>query len=717
MDTTDLEEVTMNAKLFLSLAIVLFIFLPASVYADGCFLWQGGADLNEPMQKAIIYFDDATEVLILQVKYEGAAEEFAWVVPLPSRPTITAIDTDDNPFREISMYTRIRRYARHRKGAMMETPGADKVVVLERRIIGVYDTAVLAAREATALANWLSTNGFDFPASRTDVLGHYARKGWFFVAMRIDPARLGDHEIGGLKYGELQAMRFTFNTQEMVYPLKISSVNSGHTEVLLYLLAEEPMMLAVADLPPARPTVAHHTPRWWVSDELDSDYGSYPQVEGADLPITWAALGLPEDRELSVCKHRAHYWPETMTDDLAFARFDRVGFWEDRLREAGDTRARERPIQELCRAVPSRLPVFGSSEDAFVRRIVAAIPQTDSLLLARLAKDPDSDVRQTVAKRRQQPEELLEVLARDGSLDVRRSVAKRRQISIDLLRFLAKDPAPEVRCAVARNEAAPVEVLSQLRRDGDPRVREAAILLRTVPLRELRRLARDPADEVRNEVAGNRSTPVDVLEFLAKDRSSRVRRAVASNAATPIPTLLILARDGSAEVRRAVASHKATPGDVLSKLSGDSDGKVRERVARRKDVAPDVLDGMKTDPVARVRFELAGNWATPSRALQRLAKDVDQRVRRQVARNRTAPGTALMILAGDDSPDVRKEVAWNPNTPVKTLWNLTNDESREVRKIVARRDGIPEQILRVLAEDPDESVSQYAKDRLQWSHR
>ena len=88
---------------------LIVLLLTASLYADGCFVWKKGADLNEPTQKAIIYWKKGKEIMVLQVKYEGAAEDFAWIVPLPAKPKVSAIDADKSPFAEISLYTQLRR--------------------------------------------------------------------------------------------------------------------------------------------------------------------------------------------------------------------------------------------------------------------------------------------------------------------------------------------------------------------------------------------------------------------------------------------------------------------------------------------------------------------------------------------------------------------------------------------------------------------------------
>jgi len=45
--------------------------------ADGTFVWRNEAsDIREPEQKAVLLFDDGLEDLVLEVRYEGAPENF-----------------------------------------------------------------------------------------------------------------------------------------------------------------------------------------------------------------------------------------------------------------------------------------------------------------------------------------------------------------------------------------------------------------------------------------------------------------------------------------------------------------------------------------------------------------------------------------------------------------------------------------------------------------
>jgi hypothetical protein len=60
--------------------------LAAVARADGLFVWKNEQiDIHEPEQKALIVFDEGVEDLVLSVKFEGAPEEFGWIVPLPRR--------------------------------------------------------------------------------------------------------------------------------------------------------------------------------------------------------------------------------------------------------------------------------------------------------------------------------------------------------------------------------------------------------------------------------------------------------------------------------------------------------------------------------------------------------------------------------------------------------------------------------------------------------
>src|SRR5688500_2616667 len=50
------------------------------------------AYINEPEQKAVVYFSNGRERLIISPGYRGDASEFAWIVPVPARPKVDKVE-------------------------------------------------------------------------------------------------------------------------------------------------------------------------------------------------------------------------------------------------------------------------------------------------------------------------------------------------------------------------------------------------------------------------------------------------------------------------------------------------------------------------------------------------------------------------------------------------------------------------------------------------
>ncbi len=50
------------------------------------------AMINEPEQKAVVYFHNGSQQLIISPSFDGAPAEFAWIIPVPSRPNVQILD-------------------------------------------------------------------------------------------------------------------------------------------------------------------------------------------------------------------------------------------------------------------------------------------------------------------------------------------------------------------------------------------------------------------------------------------------------------------------------------------------------------------------------------------------------------------------------------------------------------------------------------------------
>jgi hypothetical protein len=236
------------------IAVLFLLSMPAApVLADGCLFPDSMyRDLYESAQKAVILYGNGTEHLILSVSFEGDAEDFAWVIPLPAKPEIAV--TDAELFWELSDFTATEipggKGGFGCLGSFEGTTPGDQggVDVIEEQVVGPYATAILSATNATALSDWLNANGYIFPEDGEEIVSEYIEKEWYFVATKInamvDIDLLGYKEepeeepIAALAEGAIEPIVLSFASDEIVYPLRITSLSATSPEVLLYVFAD-----------------------------------------------------------------------------------------------------------------------------------------------------------------------------------------------------------------------------------------------------------------------------------------------------------------------------------------------------------------------------------------------------------------------------------------------------------------------------------------------
>jgi hypothetical protein len=284
----------MNMRLIaVPLIVVLFLLMAgAPALADGGFFPDSMYhDLYESAQKAVILYANGvgnctgnyTEHLILSVSFEGGAEDFAWVVPVPNKPEITV--TDPDLFWELSDYTATEIPQNGGGGfgclgGAAPSPG-DGVDVVEEKVVGPYATAILSATNATALTDWLNANGYLFPEDGVEVISEYIAKQWYFVATKINAI---DEDTGyALVEGAIEPIVLSFASNRTVYPLRITSLSTADAtppEILLYVLADRAM---VPQQYPLRIGYGN-----WTDNAFTLEFGDNVTIE--DLPDYYEVL-------------------------------------------------------------------------------------------------------------------------------------------------------------------------------------------------------------------------------------------------------------------------------------------------------------------------------------------------------------------------------------------------------------------------------------------
>ncbi len=189
-------------------------------------------------QRAFIYRVKDKQHLVLSIQYDGATDQFAWVIPVESRPQVDV--QDGAPFNELRKMTEILQpptvgMARSAPGGAPKNEAS--VQVLERKEAGPYDLAVLKASDKGGLYDWLDKNNFHLTKNAKGALDAYVQRKYVFVAARIRPGSQGNTTVAQrLRTGTIAPLHMVYTNPKLSYPLRVTSGNPGMSHMLLYVL-------------------------------------------------------------------------------------------------------------------------------------------------------------------------------------------------------------------------------------------------------------------------------------------------------------------------------------------------------------------------------------------------------------------------------------------------------------------------------------------------
>jgi hypothetical protein len=216
-------------------------------WACGCGAYipnQAGATVTD--ERALIAWDGDTEDILMSFNVSGSSGKAAWVMPVPSAAEVSLGDSE--VFAELGRLTAPRVEYRDSwwptfswlsADEPMDTAGASPgagVNVLGRQRIGPFDVTRLAANDPIELAKWLADNGFPHPDGLDKNLAPYLADGWEIVAIQLVPA-----DNGATLTGDLQPLRLSFESDTVVYPMRLSRSATTPQAVDLYVLADHRM--------------------------------------------------------------------------------------------------------------------------------------------------------------------------------------------------------------------------------------------------------------------------------------------------------------------------------------------------------------------------------------------------------------------------------------------------------------------------------------------
>jgi hypothetical protein len=233
--------------------VILFIAILAilkggDVLADGGMFVptyiKGEEKVSSDTQKALIAWHNGMETLHVQSSYRGPATDFAWVIPVPTRPEVSRSDWSLFEAAEKTTRPQVTVRIGRRRTALGSSAGKEEketlstgVRELESLDIRELHINIVEANNAGGFVRWLRDHEYSVGEDSEPVLRQYIDERFYFVVAKIRKSSTWAKRKGVTETisGGLTPLAITFSAEKPFYPLAISAISSAPTNELLLL--------------------------------------------------------------------------------------------------------------------------------------------------------------------------------------------------------------------------------------------------------------------------------------------------------------------------------------------------------------------------------------------------------------------------------------------------------------------------------------------------
>jgi hypothetical protein len=187
--------------------------------------------------------------LIPNIRIVGPTSEFALVVPTPNLPRLDPVDDDMwlDAFRLTQTRWLRRSNLAHGLGCGEDdqivpdpVPLATEeggVIVHSEETVGAFIATIVSSDEPDALMTWFRDNDFTFTPEDSGAIAPYARRGWFFTAMKIDTTQVTLPPMGWNT--SVDPVRFTYAAADFEVPLPVLAINRATTLPMTFFVVDD----------------------------------------------------------------------------------------------------------------------------------------------------------------------------------------------------------------------------------------------------------------------------------------------------------------------------------------------------------------------------------------------------------------------------------------------------------------------------------------------
>ncbi len=222
----------------------------------GFYVARADTSLFNKASQVVLVRDDDRTVITMANDFEGDVEDFAVVIPVPTKIEREQINVGDRAIVDhLDAYTAPRlveyhdpdpcmRYDRYMMSQDAAAPRSEAseaakrsakslgVVIEASYTVGEYDILILSAEDSGGLIKWLKKNDYRLPRGAEKVVDSYLKQD-----MRFFVAKVNIEEQSKLGYQYLRPLQVAYESNKFMLPIRLGTLNAkGKQELYIYAL-------------------------------------------------------------------------------------------------------------------------------------------------------------------------------------------------------------------------------------------------------------------------------------------------------------------------------------------------------------------------------------------------------------------------------------------------------------------------------------------------
>ena len=236
-------------------AVTVIVATTAEAFC-GFYVARADTSLFNKASQVVLVRDDNRTVITMANDFEGDVEDFAIVIPVPTKIEREQINVGDRAVvQHLDAYTAPRlveyhdadpcmRYERYKmssdsalpQSAVLENSKSAAralgVTIEASYTVGEYDILILSADDSGGLIKWLKKNEYRLPRGAEKVVDSYLKQD-----MRFFVAKVNLEEQSKLGYQYLRPLQVAYESNKFMLPIRLGTLNAkGKQELYIYAL-------------------------------------------------------------------------------------------------------------------------------------------------------------------------------------------------------------------------------------------------------------------------------------------------------------------------------------------------------------------------------------------------------------------------------------------------------------------------------------------------